>query len=110
MSSEFVGILVTILLAAIAGLTTLFIWLSRARETDIFTKHDLELLRRDLRELRASNEHLIALLEKDLNYIKDDVRENRTEREKVEEIVFRLINFLNVKHKMEFEYVETRKN
>lgn len=90
MNPETIALISSLMGAAAAALTTLFIWLFRAREADINLRNALLMLEREMLDVR------------------EDVRENRRDRKYVEQVLFRLINYLNNKHKLEIPFFEVK--
>lgn len=90
MNAETIAIISTLMGGASAALTTLFIWLFKARESDINLRNALTLLERELLSLR------------------EDVRENRRDRKILETIIFRTINHLNTRHNLGIPFFEVK--
>lgn len=90
MNAETVTIVSSVMGAAAAALTTLFIWLFKAREADINLRNALTLLERELLSVR------------------EDIRENRRDRKILETIVFRTINHLNTRHNLGIPFFEVK--
>ncbi len=90
MSVEAIALIASLLGMAGGMLTTLFVWLFKAREADINLKNSLALIEREILNLR------------------EDIRENRRDGKYVEQVLYRTINHLNTRHKLSIPFFEVK--